>query len=141
MSKLIDTKVISLKKLSLALLNYVETFSFVIREEQKVVNEVMDLLENLKIYLIESKRVSEWPGTKLLWGEAILYSYYFNNESTYILYTTEDNLYKWLLPERPEDLTFYKNNNPFFISITHERDAYFEVENNDEKFLRGKSVI
>lgn len=141
MSKLLNTKVTSIKKISSALLNYVETFSFVIREEENVSNEVMDLLKNLKIYLIDRKRVSEWPGTKLFWDQAIFYTYHFNNESAYILYRSEDNLFKWLLPDRPEDLTFYKNNKPFFVSITHERDAYFEFEDNDESYLKNTSLI
>jgi len=141
MNKLLDAKVTSLKKISLALLNYTDTFSFVIREEQHISKEAIDIIEHLKSYLIETKKVSEWPGTNLLWGKVTLYSYYFNNESAYILYTTEDNLYKWLLPDRPEDLTFYKNDKPFFVSITHEKDAFFEVEENDEIFLKIKKFI
>ncbi|MDB5207268.1 MAG: hypothetical protein JWR72_2343 [Flavisolibacter sp.] len=141
MNMVLDTGVTSLKEILLALLNYTDTFSFVIREDQHVSNEAMDLLEHLKVYLIETKKVSEWPGTNLLWGKVTLYLYYLNNESAYILYTTEVNLYKWLLPDKPEDLTFYRNDRPFFVSITHEKDAYFDVDNDDRLFLESKKLI
>ena len=92
-------------------------------------------MEGLRPYLIESKAVSEWPGTKLFWELATLYIYYLNNETAYLLYKSEDNLFKWLLPHLPEDLVFYKNNKPLFVSITHEKDAYFELEDDELRFL------
>jgi hypothetical protein len=141
MSKSLDTKVTSIKKISSALLNYADSFSFIIREATNVSNATIELLDNLKIYLIETKRVSEWPGTKLLWEQAVLYTYSLNNESAYLLFTTEDHLFKWLLPQWPEDLAFYKNNKPFFVSITHEKEAYFELEGKDEIFLKDKDLI
>lgn len=141
MSRLLDTKITSIKEITSALLNYADTFSFVVREGKDVSKEVIDLVESLKVYLIESKKVSEWAGTKLFWEQATLYTYYLNNESAFVLYTSEDNLFKWLLPYRPEDLVFYKNNKPFFVSITHEKDAYFELEDNDEAFLRDRYLI
>ena len=85
-------------------------------------------------YLVDYRLVLEWPGTKLLWEEdkAQLYTYYLNNETSFILYNCEDYLFNWIHPEKPEDLVFYKNDNPFFISITHERDAYFELRDEGE---------
>ena len=141
MNKHLGTKVTSIKEIACALLNYTETFSFVIREETDVSKEVNELLEDLKEYLIETKKVSEWPGTKLLWEQAALYTYHLNNESAYLLYKCEDYLFKWLLPQLPEDLVFYKKNRPFFVSITHEKEAYFELENDDKLFLESRKLI
>lgn len=136
MSKLLDTKISSVRKIASALINYADIFSFVVRGGNDASKEAIDLLECLRPYLIESKEVSEWPGTKLFWERVTLYTYHLNNETAYLLYTSEDNLFKWLLPHLPEDLVFYKNNKPLFVSITHEKEAYFELEDDEETFLR-----
>jgi hypothetical protein len=141
MNKLLDTKTSSLKEIASSLLNYADTFSFVVREGDDVSKEAIHLFEGLTPYLIESKVVSEWPGTKLFWDRVTLYIYHLNNETAYLLYISEDNLFKWLLPHLPEDLVFYKNNRPLFVSITHEKDAYFELENGEEKFLKDRGLI
>jgi hypothetical protein len=141
MSKLLDTKITSIKEIASALMGYADTLSFVVREEKAISKEAIALLESLKPYLIEAKKVSEWPGTKLFWEQATLYTYHLNNETAYLLYTSEDNLFRWLLPHLPEDLVFYKNSKPFFVSITHEKDAYFELEGKEEAFLRQRDLI
>ncbi len=141
MSKLLDTKISSVREIASALLNYADTFSFVVREGKDVSKEAIELLESLKLYLIESKKVSEWPGTKLFWEQATLYIFHLNNETAYLLYTSENNLFKWLFPHLPEDLVFYKNNKPLFVSITHEKEAYFELEDSEEAFLRDRDLI
>jgi hypothetical protein len=128
LNKLPNIKVSSVRQITSALLNYADTFSFVIWEGNGLSKKAIDLLEGLRPYLIESKEVSEWPGTKLFSERATSYTYHLNNETAYLLYTTEEDLVKWLLPYLPEDLVFYKNNMPLFISTTHEKDAYFNIE-------------
>jgi hypothetical protein len=141
MSKLLDAKSSSTKEIASALLNCADTFSFVVREGISISKKAIELLESLKPYLIESKKVSEWAGTKLFWEQATMYTYNLNNETAFLLYTSEDNLFKWLLPHLPEDLVFHKNNRPFFVSITHEKDAYFQLEDDEESFLRDRDLI
>ena len=141
MGKRIDSKVNSIRAITSVLLDFTDTFSFVVRERMSLSKEAIELLESLQPYLVESKKTSEWAGTKLFCEQATLYTYNLNRETAYLLYTSEDNLFKWLLPHLPEDLVFYKNNRPFFISITHEKDAFFELDGKEEIFLRDKDLI
>jgi hypothetical protein len=39
-----------------------------------------------------------------------------------------DDLFQWIHPDKPEDLCFYNNDVPVFVSISHERDSYFITE-------------
>lgn len=133
-------KVYSLQDITSALLDYTETFSFVIRDN-KVSEEAKALLGALDDHLIESRKASEWPGTKLFWDQADLCTYNLNPKSAYILYSTESNLFDWLLPRLPEDLVFYKGSKPFFVSITHEREAYFNLQAGSKEFLESKGLI
>lgn len=141
MSKFLDAKINSVKEIASALLDYADTFSFAVREGKDISKEAVDLLEGLKPYLIESKKVTEWAGTKLFWEKATLNIYHLNSETAYLLYINENNVFKWLLPHLPEDLVFYKNNKPLFVSITHEKAAYFELDESDETFLRDRDLI
>lgn len=126
--QIIETRIDSIKELTAGLLNYADSFSFVVREDNEISQNVNNLISDLSIFLIEKKEVQEWPGTKLLLGFAKFYRFNLNAESAFILNVYENYLYKWVQPELPEDLIFYKQEQPVFISITHENDAYFELD-------------
>ena len=51
--------------------------------------------------------------------------YRVTTESLEILKTVDDFL-DWLSPSYPEDLTFYKKGRPAYVSIAHEKDAWYE---------------
>ena len=138
---MVDTKITSVKQITRALLDIAEKFSLVVRNPEQIGPKAQDFLQRLNPYLIECKQVSEWPGTQLLGHEATLYTYSLNAHSAAVLCTTKDNLKKWLHPHLPEDLVFYKNNESLFISIVHENDFYFQVDERDEAFLRSKGLI
>ena len=141
MIRTINTKINSIRILTNNLLNYADTFSFVLREEIEISEQAKTLISDLSTYLIDEKEVQEWPGTKLLIGQAKLYIYHFNQESAFVLCRFNHNLYKWIQPELPEDLIFYKENLPVFISITHEEDAYFELDDNGFEFLSSQGLF
>jgi hypothetical protein len=141
MIRTINTKINSISTLTNYFFNYADTFSFVLREDIEISEHLKTLISDLSSYLIDIKEVKEWPGTKLLIGKANLYIYHFNQESAFVLCRFNDNLYKWIHPESPEDLIFYKENLPVFISITHEEDAYFELDDNGFNFLTSKGLI
>jgi len=100
----------------------------------------------LSNYLIERKTVSKWPGTELLVNNyfpdnyADICRYAFNKETSSILCNSNENLFEWLEPNFPEDLTFYKNDRPIFVSITHEKDAYFEIDEADKNYFVSNSI-
>ena len=139
--QIIGTKINSIIEIAEGLLNFTDSFSLIIREENDVSDNITKLLSALNSFLIEEKFVQEWPGTKLFGGKAKLYRYNLNSESASILHRTEKNLFNWLQPELPEDLTFYKGRQPVFISITHEKDAYFELDNDGINILKQRGLI
>lgn len=135
---LIRSKIYSIKTLASILDGYADSFSFTCREGIPTPKKLKNLLDDLSPYFIERREVMEWPGTKLLLDQAALYLFELNNESAFILSQYDDYIFNWIQPELPEDVVFYQNENPIFISITHERDAYFELNVDNEKFIRNK---
>ncbi len=141
MKKMIDTKINSIKKLANGLLKYADTFSFVLREENEISEQAKTLISDLSIFLIDEKEVQEWQGTRLLLGQARLFTFYLNPESAFILCRSNDNLYEWVQPNLPEDLVFYKDNQPVFVSITHENDAYFQLDDDAIDLLNKQGLL
>lgn len=135
---LIRSKIYSIKTLASILDVYADSFSFTCREGIPIPKKLENLLDDLSPYLIEKKEVMEWPGTKLLLDKAALYLFDLNTESAFILSQYDDYIFNWIQPELPEDVVFYQNEHPIFISITHERDAYFELNEKIEKFISNK---
>jgi len=99
---------------------------------QLVVRKTMPLgsngtivLEKLESYLISKIESSEWPGTKLLEGTALIFRYYFRPECAEILKRAANSLFSWKQPNLPEDLSFFKDDEDIWLaSITHEKDGY-----------------
>lgn len=131
-----ETKLMRFADLNTGLLKYATTFSFILREDLKVEGLTKTVLDDLSKYLIERKTVRKWPGTELLMGQAELFLYHFNFETAFILQNTENYIYGWVHPNLPEDIVFYKDDRPIFISITHEKDAYFELNQQDIDFFK-----
>jgi hypothetical protein len=136
----VDAKTDSLKELMSFLLDYCDSFSFVIRKDE-VSEHLLSVIAEFKSFHIQTKEVSEWPGTILHWDQAFIYYYQLNKESAQKLSDTENNLFRWLHPRLPEDLIFYKNDKPVLISTSHETDAYFDKENVDENYLWLNNLI
>lgn len=60
-----------------------------------------------------------------------IYFYKTNNEvKEYLL--SHKNLYTWLNPKYPEDISFFKNGWCLLSTIIHEKTIYIEVENQEE---------
>ncbi len=86
------------------------------------------VLSELEPCLLQERTVSEWPGTKLLSGTAMLREYTLSQATVTILGRAAQGLYDWCQPSRPEDLVLWRASNvPWLVTIAHERDAYFEV--------------
>ncbi len=129
MQKIINVNQTSLKDIVPALLNYADEFSFVVREEIQMEETALMIIEELEQCLVSTQRVSKWPGTTLLWGYAVLYTYRLNDKTAGVICKFEDDLYSWLHPRMPEDLVFYKQKKSIFVSITHEKEVYMELDN------------
>jgi hypothetical protein len=71
------------------------------------------------------REVSEWPGTRLLAGTAVLRDYELSEAMTSALGEAADGLYEWCQPSRPEDLVLWGGDGePWLVTIAHERDGY-----------------
>lgn len=112
------------KKLLDKMLLDADSFSLVVRDTIQLDKSGRNFLDKLHSFLIEEKLVSKWPGTELLNGEVRMFRYKLNNQSKDVLLEV-NGLLAWLQPEFPEDLTFYKEGKPIFVSITHEKDYWY----------------
>ncbi len=109
-----------------------DQFFLVERDDMDVEENARLLKKELQPNLLAIKNQSAWIGTKLLNGQTAKVHYYYLTENTkQILKKYASSLYSWTQPELLEDLTFLKNNNPWFVTVGHEKFAYFE-ENSPE---------
>lgn len=141
MQKIINVSQTSLRKILPALLNFADEFSFVVRERVGMEETAQAIIEQLAQYLVSTQRVSKWPGTTLLWDYAVLYTYRFNEMTAAVICKFEDNLYSWLHPRMPEDLIFYKSKKAIFISVTHEKEAYMDIDNEEQDYFKAVGII
>ena len=75
------------------------------------------------------KETSEWPGTRLLGETATAHQFAYTPELVSIMKRFSHRLFQWVQPELPEDLCLLQaENRPWLVSIAHERDAYFLLE-------------
>jgi len=101
-------------------------FSFVIRSDYVITESENKILVLFEKFLISRDEVVSWPGTALLYGKkAHIFYYPFNQETILLLKKISNDLFEWLHPEKPEDICFYMDKEPVFVSISHERDSYF----------------
>ena len=104
-------------------------------------------LESLSSWLVEKRERKEWPGT-IQTGEGIgvqTYKCAINDETIYILIDKGMKLFAEEKPSFLEDLSFLRpDGTPWFITIKHERDAYFKLypeEMEGVSKVLGKSVL
>jgi hypothetical protein len=102
--------------------------SLVQRSEGGLDASATRLLAELAPHLRQEQRVSAWPGTTLLGGQATLREYELVEATAAILARAAEGLYDWCQPSRPEDPVFWRpSGGPWLVTIAHERDAYFEI--------------
>lgn len=141
MKRTLETEIRKIDYLAAKLIEFANIFSFVIREEAGISENINQLILELFPFLIEKKIVTEWPGTTLLSGSANQYKYYFNKDSAQLLSSYNNELYEWIQPQLPEDICLYKDSIPIFVSITHEQEAYFELDENEVYLLNHDGAL
>lgn len=135
------SKTHSLHKILEAMSDYANSFSYVVRDGMAVSSKAVQLIDELSPYLLSCNHCQEWPGTKLLIGSALLFSYSLSALSANVLVNTSDDIYEYILPNLPEDIVLYQNDTPVFISVTHEKDSYFIVDHDTEHHLLQTGLI
>jgi len=94
------------------------------------------VLELLRAWNGTEQMASEWPGTRLLKGTAALLTFDLNRESLLLLRSVP-GLYSWQQPDLPEDLCLLRaDGTPWLVSISHENDAYLNLEEAEAALLR-----
>ena len=106
--------------------------SFILISRHELEPAGRNLLRGLKPYLIDTYRTRTWPGTRLLGNASVdLHKCRLTGESAAIIRGSVASLWDWIGPQYPEDLSFLRPTGiPWFISITHERDAFFKINDN-----------
>lgn len=112
------------KNLIKALCDHSDKFQFVMRKQLKY---NLDVLHQFQPYVICHYEASKWANTITKGNKAIVYVIEANNDTCTLLQQNANQLYDWVSPKLPEDLTFIKNNFEWFSSTTHEEYAYFRI--------------
>jgi len=93
-------------------------------------------LEQLEPHQVAVRTTSAWPGTTLGGGSALMFMYRMSPALASTLRLAADGLYDWQQPDLPEDLGFIRPDGSVWLaSIAHERDAYFELSDEEAKDL------
>lgn len=95
----------------------------------------LDIVYLLEKYLIKKERTGNLPGYTTSTSDnlnlPIVYEFESNESIISILQNYTNSLKNWVCP-LAEDLSFYdENNDPWFISITHEDMCYFPKKDED----------
>ncbi|WP_062353487.1 hypothetical protein [Bacillus kwashiorkori] len=106
------------------LCDHSDKFYFITRKE---LNYNKNIIQLFVPYILEVFQTKEWANTKTLGPPANVYMVSANEATCQLLQQLANTLYDWVSPHLPEDLTFIKNNFPWFTSTTHEQFAQFSI--------------
>lgn len=102
-----------------------------------------EVMLNLKPYLLKQiVGLKEWPGTiKAKKNNHKVMNVYSSNKNTRNMLLEMPNFF---IPEQnylPEDICFYRNNSPWFATVSHEKIAFMiNATKVDMVFLKGNSI-
>ncbi|WP_461204952.1 stage III sporulation protein AH [Clostridium sp. DL1XJH146] len=115
-----------------------DEFILVVRKDFKLSNEASSIMDKLQPYLKKVKKQNEWPGT---WSarEVKVHYYEMDERAKEILKQEANSLYSWMQPNKPEDLCFLKNGEPWLINTAHEGESYILIS--DKKEIDGLEKI
>jgi hypothetical protein len=117
--------------------NYCDAFILVVRSSIGVDESATKLLSRLRTFLLSESEESEWPGTQLLEGSAMVYKFVVCQEALDLLIKASSSLFGWIQPSLPEDLCFLRSDeSPWLVTIAHERDGYFLLAEDEVEKLR-----
>lgn len=114
------------------------SFSLVLRENTELNSLGKAFINNLAPHLTIIELKNEWPGTILINEKASIYYYRLNQNSLMIL-NNLNSLFDLVAPSFLEDICFYLNDEPFLVTITHEKDLYFQI--NEHEALNLKKTL
>ncbi|MFI8684549.1 hypothetical protein [Rossellomorea sp. NPDC077527] len=101
-----------------------DTFYFITRKE---LSYDQDVLKKFNPYIVNRYTTKEWANTMTMGPPATIYQMEAIEQTCLLLQQCAHGLYDWVAPTLPEDLTFIKNDFPWFSSTTHEELAGFVI--------------
>jgi len=111
-----------------ALLSVCSRALLVVRDGMSINSIGREKMDRLQPWFLGAEAQHEWPGTRLLSGEASIMEYEFDPGCCRALGELVDGLYAWRLPDAPEDLCLLRaDRSPALVSIAHEADSYLEL--------------
>ena len=124
-----------------ALIDYLGTrcssFSLVWREQLPFDDTAHAVADRLRRFLLREDRTDEWPGTRLVGHMATVRHYRCHHDSLAVL-KEQPSLFAWEANALPEDPAFYDaTGRCAFGSISHERNAWFDLELLDVKDIEA----
>ena len=95
------------------------------------------LLPHLAPALVGQEETSSWPGTTLCCGQtAAVLHYRLDADVAAILTEVASSVFDWKAPDLPEDIALLRaDGSPWLASIQHERDAWFELTDDERDRL------
>ena len=104
-------------------------FLLVVRPDLKLSRSGTALLEDIAPWLDRSWESSEWPGTKLLTGTVKILRYRDPHRVVTCCLGRVVSPFAFAQPDYPEDPCLLRaDQSPIFTTISHERDAYLNLE-------------
>jgi hypothetical protein len=101
---------------------------------------INEKLARLGPFRIDAVRAREWPGTILLADQALVYSHRVAPGLQQVLQELASHLFEWGHPGAPEDLCFFRNDGSvILVTISHERDAYLLLSEQEFQHLPAKA--
>ena len=103
----------------------------------KIISNFIEKTKNL-IYSIEEK--------KGLWDDEnevyiTIYKFKKCDETKKLLLQDFDNIYCWAFPDTLEDLCFYRNDEFWFSSISHEQECYIKPKDEiEEEYIKSLAI-
>lgn len=105
---------------------------FIARKNYKLDESALALIKEINPYLIHKTENSKWPGTTLLKGTAVVYYFRYIETVCQLLNSKANTFFDWVHPKLPEDLCLIRENGaPWFVTISHETDCYFDINENE----------
>lgn len=112
------------KQLISVLCSYSDLFYFVTRKELKY---NLDRIAQFAPYTKQTYKTKKWANTITKGPAATVYVIEANQDTCMLLQEAANTLYDWVAPNLPEDLTFIKNDFPWFTCTTHEESGGFTI--------------
>ena len=114
-------------------------FSLVVRSSIPLDEDGSQFIQTLKPFLVRTEKTSRWPGTQLIGDFADVSHYQLSSASAELITSVSTGLFQWMQPELPEDLCLFRTpNEPWLVTIAHERDAYVNLTDDERLALEGR---